>query len=490
MSDAYLTMSRFMAGQQCDLRLWNQCFEPLPFEAAEPCSLRAMARQVKEAARNLFPGGQLVDGNPWDHPGAVRRTSDLVSAGCPAIFDAAIEHGPLHARIDILENKGPKGWALHKVKSSTAFKEEHYDEMAFQVEVLNRASIPLESIHVIHVNGKYQRGYEGIDWQKFFSRHLVTDVIQTRTAEISSHIAPMLSLLKPGSPPNIAPGRQCKHPRECEFFEQCGKLLPNDWIGKLPNINAPLFEKLQSQGIDAISKIPQSVPLSAQQQTIRQVHHTGHNHVSSQAGSKLKLFGPPAVYLDFECFIPTIPLYAETCPYQHIPFLWSLHRVDRDSNLSHTDFIAEPSADPRRPFIDNLLAKLAGSNEPIVVYSGYEKRILEELKRTFPNLSAKITRVVNRLQDLLPYVKKNIYLPEFNGSFSIKHVAPALDQNVTYSDLAITNGTAASTAYQQLVEGNTAGKDPTTVLQNLRDYCERDTEAMVKVHQALQRLLK
>ena len=386
MTEVYLTKSRFMARQQCALRCWKQCFEPRPYKIPEPCSLQAMAFQIKEAARKLFPGGQLVDGDLWDHQGAARRTTDLISAGCPAIFDAAFEHGPLRARIDILENKGPKGWALHKVKSSTSFQEEHYDEMAFQVEVLNRASIPLESIHVIHVNGKYQRGPEGIDWQTFFSRPLVTDVIQTRTAEISSQIAPMLSLLKPGSPPSIAPGRQCKQPRECEFFEQCGKLLPNDWIGKLPNINAPLFEKLQSQGIDAISKIPQSVPLSAQQQTIRQVHQTGHNHVSSQADSKLRPFGPPAAYLDFECFVPTIPLYAGTSPYQHIPFLWSLHRVDRDSNLSHTDFIAEPSADPRRPFIETLLAKLGESNEPIVVYSGYEKRILEELKRTFPSL--------------------------------------------------------------------------------------------------------
>jgi hypothetical protein len=36
--------------------------------------------------------------------------------------------------------------------------------------------------------------------------------------------------------------------------------------------------------------------------------------------------GPAASYLDFEAFLPAIPLYPGTKPYQTIPFQWSLCR--------------------------------------------------------------------------------------------------------------------------------------------------------------------
>jgi hypothetical protein len=48
-----------------------------------------------------------------------------------------------------------------------------------------------------------------------------------------------------------------------------------------------------------------------------------------------KGYGPPAFYLDFEAFLPAVPLYVGTKPYQVLPFQWSLHRVDSDGATGH-----------------------------------------------------------------------------------------------------------------------------------------------------------
>jgi Domain of unknown function(DUF2779) len=67
---------------------------------------------------------------------------------------------------------------------------------------------------------------------------------------------------------------------------------------------------------------------------------------------------PYGFYLDFEAFLPAVPLYPGTRPYQTIPFQWSLHRVDSEGTVSHREFLAEGDLDPRRQFAETLIAAL------------------------------------------------------------------------------------------------------------------------------------
>lgn len=212
--------------------------------------------------------------------------------------------------------------------------------------------------------------------------------------------------------------------------------------------------------------------------------------MATELGRLLDAFGPPASYLDFEAMMPPIPLYERARPYQTIPFQWSLHTIDGDSVLNHTEFLADGVNDPRRQFAETLIDALACSDDPIIVYSAYEQTRLKELAADFPDLSTALNTVISRLADLLPIVRNAVYFPEFGFSNSIKSVAPTLCPGFSYDDLdGVADGGAASAAFLQLASGRIT--DPAEALQlraALLAYCKRDTLALLEVHRALARL--
>ena len=92
-----------------------------------------------------------------------------------------------------------------------------------------------------------------------------------------------------------------------------------------------------------------------------------------------------------------------------------------------------------------------------------------------------------RLFDLLPILRNHVYHPDFQGSFNIKHVLRPLVPELSYDDLVIVDGRVASVEIARLLF--VSGKIPTDererVRQDLLDYCQRDTWAMVKLLEAL-----
>jgi hypothetical protein len=83
-----------------------------------------------------------------------------------------------------------------------------------------------------------------------------------------------------------------------------------------------------------------------------------------------------------------------------------------------------------------------------------------------------------------------VYHPDFGGSFSLKDVLPALVPDLTYSDLVIVDGLVASVEIARLlfVAGKIAKEEHDRVRQDLLNYCERDTWAMVRVLEKLRSL--
>jgi hypothetical protein len=90
---------------------------------------------------------------------------------------------------------------------------------------------------------------------------------------------------------------------------------------------------------------------------------------------------------------------------------------------------------------------------------------------------------------LLPVVRGCVYHPEFDFSSSIKVAAPALCPDVTYDDLEeIADGNAASTAFGFMASGRADAEMYARFERSLRAYCQRDTWAMLRLHQALKAL--
>jgi hypothetical protein len=163
--------------------------------------------------------------------------------------------------------------------------------------------------------------------------------------------------------------------------------------------------------------------------------------------------------------------------------------LDAQGSPCHQEFLADGDLDPRRRFIETLIDPLKGAKWPIIVYSSYERTRLLELAATFPDLKKPIAAIVGRLRDLLPVVRGGLYHPDFDFSYSIKSVAPALCPDVTYDDLeAIADGNAASAAFWLMASGQADAGTSARLVRLLLAYCRRDTWALMRLHQALNSL--
>jgi hypothetical protein len=60
-----------------------------------------------------------------------------------------LQTGGLFARVDILE-RGKRGtWNICEVKSSTEVKEEHIDDVAFQLHVANEVGLKISRVEIV-----------------------------------------------------------------------------------------------------------------------------------------------------------------------------------------------------------------------------------------------------------------------------------------------------------------------------------------------------
>jgi len=67
LASQHLTKSRYIAGLQCLRRLWLLVHEPQPHEEPAPGSPMDIGQQIGRNAHLLFPGGALIDEEPWQH---------------------------------------------------------------------------------------------------------------------------------------------------------------------------------------------------------------------------------------------------------------------------------------------------------------------------------------------------------------------------------------------------------------------------------------
>jgi predicted RecB family nuclease len=229
------------------------------------------------------------------------------------------------------------------------------------------------------------------------------------------------------------------------------------------------------------------------QARVRDAHRSGKRFVSSGLARAIADIEAPVLYLDLEALTAAVPLYPATHPWQPIPFQWSLHARHADGTLTHREFLADGRKDPRREFILGLAEAVSCSEGRIVVWSDYEKNVMGRLRKFLPDLEEVISRLRDRLFDLHPVVKHHVYDVAFRGSFSIKAVAPGLVAGFGWHDLAsttgIADGVAAAAAFERIVTGeNVAASEEEQLRAALRAYCQRDTEAMVRVHDVLRGL--
>jgi hypothetical protein len=313
----------------------------------------------------------------------------------------------------------------------------------------------------------------------------VTDRVRALLPDVPAQLAAMRQPLWARRPPVVATGPHCEKPHVCEFYEHCHAGGPEHPVSDLPGADTKLRRALAELGIDDIRHIPADFPgLKALQHWVCEALRIGQRHHDPAIADVLTGLTTPVHFLDFETFASALPVLPGTSPYEAIPFQWSVHTLLETGEVRHQEYLHDGADDPR-PRLTAALLEALGSDGTVVAYSGYEKTCLSRLEAALPELAADLARVRERLFDLLPAIRTQVYDPAFRGSFSIKKVLPALVPDLGYDDLEIRDGSVASLAYEELRDPATAPERATALRRQLLDYCRRDTEAMLELFRAL-----
>lgn len=484
---ARLSKSKYLSGLQCQKRLYLEIHAPTLATAPDEQTqaILDMGTEVGELARRRFPCGVLVTADHRHPTEALRQTAALLAdPAVPAIFEGALEYDRVLVRVDILErvasaSGGSDAWRLIEVKSSSRAKDVHVSDLAIQAHVLRGAGLTLDGTWLMHINTQYVYPGGPLDLTQLFSLQDLSTQVAALEPDVAPRLTRMKAMLQAPLPPSIEPGRHCHQPYDCPFWDHCTKEKPARWIYHLPG-NAQTVERLVRQGVETIDAIPPDVKLSSVQRRVKD----NVEWVDARLRDALSSVRFPVHHLDFETFMPAIPKFPMTRPYQTIPTQWSNHIETQDGQVRHQAYLCRNPDDPREEFAVTLLESL-GREGSICVYSDYERTVLQRLADALPSLRADLAQAMARLWDLLTIVKAHYYHPAFGGSFSIKSVLPALVPDLSYGDLEIREGGTAARAYQQMAFEETDWVEKERLRDALLQYCERDTLAMVAVRKAL-----
>ena len=482
-----LSKSRFLAGLQCPLRLWYQCYDRKLATPASPTqqAIFDMGHEVGLLATKIYPAGLFVSEDYMHHPEAQKTTeSAITNPDVPAIFEGAFVFDDIRIRVDILERLNNDRWNMIEVKSATSAKEVYINDAAIQYYVLKGAGLALDRVGILHLNNQYVYDGDHLDLQQLFHFTDLTEEVNRRQESIANQVKSLKTVILSDSPPIISPSRHCLNPYKCEFWEYCTKDKPDFWVMGLAGITNRKFLDLAEIGVETIDSIPENYPLTALQDRIRQCVSSNQEFISPDLRSELLDVEYPIHFLDFETIAPAVPRYAGTRPYETIPFQWSDHILLENGSIEHREYLCLEDKDPREEFAGTLLEAL-GDSGTIFTYTGYEEGVLRGVVRSLPHFENKILVLTERFKDLYAIVRRHYYHPLFHGSFSLKYVLPALVPSMDYKNLSIQEGTLASLEYLRMIDAETSAIEKEKIKKDLLEYCGIDTLGMVMIRNEL-----
>ena len=484
-----LSKSRFLAGLQCHLRLWYQCYDRnlAPEVSPQQQAVFDSGHEVGRIATRLYPGGVRIQEDHLQHSAAVQSTiKAMQNPAVQAIYEAAFFHEGVRIRVDVLERTGNASWNLVEVKSATAVKDVYYPDVAVQCYVLEGCGLKISRAGILHINNQYVYDGRSLDLKALFVFKDLKDQVKAMQKQIPDRLAALKAMLANSDAPDIKPSRHCHRPHDCEFWDHCTQDMPEFWVFDINGIGQTRLDELDRLGIKEIPDIPATFPLSEIQNRIRISVISQQNFVSDELKAELNKMRYPIHFLDFETVAPAVPRYAGTRPYQMIPFQWSDHILDEDGKLAHREFLCREDKDPRKEFTRTLL-KALGSEGSIVIYTSYETGVLNSLSEHLPRYAEKLHSIIERFIDLHSIIRNNYYHPKFYGSFSLKNVLPALLPEMAYAKLAIQDGIQAALEYLRMIDSSTSAEEKDQIRKDLLTYCGQDTLALVKIREELRK---
>lgn len=474
-----LTKSRLLSFRQCPKKLHLETYRrELATTDAALQRIFDQGHEVGQKARELYGPGPVMDikgeGGALAVVAETRRL--LTSSYRGPVYEAGFLHEGVLVLADVVI-VSDAGLRAIEVKSSTSVKDINLFDCAVQSWVMAGAGFPATNIFLAHINSGFV--YAGDDdYRGLFTEVAVDEEVRGLAGLVPSIVASAKGVLA-NPEPVLKMGPHCYAPYACSFESHCEGTPAEYPIHTLPRIGKRRWA-LEAEGFRDIRDIPAERLSNPNQLRVWHAVRNGKAELNPEARKLLSRLEYPRYYLDFETIGFAVPIWADTRPYEQLPFQWSCKIERAPSQFESADFLDLSGQPPMRACAEKLLATL-GSSGAIITYSAFEARVIGDLAKRFPDLAPGLKALLPRLTDLLPITRDHYYHPRMAGSWSIKSVLPTIAPDLDYALLdGVQDGGGAQAAYLEAVGTSDPGRKEQLKDQLLR-YCGQDVEAMVRV---------
>lgn len=429
-------------------------------------------------SQQLFPNGiDVTIGEKRDQQLFAQKTKDLIEKGETTIYEATFIYDGLLVMVDIL-HKQDDNWIAYEVKSSLKITETYVKDACFQYYVIKNCLPNLIDFNLLTLNSKYVLGAE-LDIQSLFKKtSIINDAIKN-TDYFSHKTNEAKFILEQGKIPDIKIGTHCFQPYTCDFLGSCWKNTSvENSIFSLGKLSKPTLFELYNQNIKTIEELPiineneflNKKEIQVQIESVKkQVEQINIPEIKSFI-SNIK---EPICSLDIEVWMPALPFYEGTKPFQQIPFLFSM--VTKNNNTYETYSYFKPiENDNRLEFLETILEKTKPFNTILMYDKSLEESVLNQLAELYPTYRKDINALKQKIVDVAePIQKANYYHPKMQGNFTLKSIAPILNSEFDFSALTIQSGITAMYMYESLLL-QTNIFEAQQIKEQLIEYCELD----------------
>lgn len=446
-------------------------------------------REFEKLAEQTFTEAIHLDRKNYaDMQEWANETKALLNQGVDTILQAAFLYDDFLCIADAV-TKDSDGYILTEIKATTSPDKEHICDLAFQKTVIEWSGFPVTTAQVLHANKDYVRNGD-IKLDEIIAFTDVTDKVNkevlnapdqmravAKTAELEAMPSDSLRYVGLGA---------AKDYRDI-FYKLHPDLPPYSIYDLASNKGAgtdKLLGQLEDDGIKLIVDIPDSTKLQKHQQD--QVRATKLNEIIIDKNAIKNFLGDiefPIYFLDYESINHIFPPFNNTFPYQQVVFQYSLHTMQEDGTLTHTEYLHDTNTNPAENIIKRLQEDIGSKGSVIVWNKTFECTRHKEYAKFYPAHAAFFEDLNDRVIDLEDPFKQRLYLDKrLKGRSSIKKVLPILCPELSYKELGIQEGSTASRSWREaIVDGTRPDKDQ--ILADLREYCGLDTYAMVAIYE-------
>jgi len=486
-----ISKSDYIKYYQCAKCLWlyknRKDYIPEDYDEGK-AGLMANGAAVEEEAYKLFPDGIRVESRGFKE--ALNETDHLVKEKTPVIFQPSFWSEDLYSRADIIKyNPGDNTWEIYEVKSATSLKKEYLPDVAFQKIALEAAGLKVSKVFVIYVNKDYVRRGE-IEPAEFLVREDVTALAESLKTKTGFAIEDMFKLIKEKEEPRVRIVQQCQDPYPCLFLGYCWRDIPKHSIYNV-YFNAETINQLLDRGIVDLMDVPAGVIVKEKYARYHRALKEDRIRVNKNAiRQELDHYRYPLYFLDYETYSPAVPMFDNYRPYQRIIFQYSLHVQEKPGGgLKHYAYLDDKAGDPSLRLAAKLKGEIGEGGSVIAWFKIFEEGCNREMGERYPEYAEFFQSVNGRLLDLMDFFAKGYYVDKnFYGSASLKKVLPVIAPHLSYEELNIREGLAASESWPKITGGFLKTGEREELKSDMLAYCKLDTLAMVEIFRILDKL--